>query len=156
MDMPPRNRYSSSVCKVGLLVVACAVGACSDAREESREAARREVQQRIENELAARDDVPEADKAAAAAAIAQDLTDVARESAATQPKLDAANAALEQALGRSEQLAAQDCERLRVELDALQRLAASPDRERLSEAERAALPAEVERMAQVLSDRCGG
>jgi hypothetical protein len=129
---------------------------CSDARDESREAAQRDLQQHIEDNLADRDDIPEADKAAAAAAIAQDFADLARESAAIQPEIDTENERLEQQLGTPAERIAQECAQRRLELDALQRLMANPERELLSDAERAALPAEVERFERSVSERCGG
>jgi hypothetical protein len=136
----------------GLVFSTFALSACSDKYDD----AQRKLEAEISRELAARGDIAAADKEAAAAAIAQDLTDIARESAGIQAEVDAENTRLEQQLGSAEELAAQDCERQRLELQALERLRDDPERERLSDAERAALPAEIERMTGELATRCGG
>jgi hypothetical protein len=136
----------------GLFLATLALSACSDKYDD----AQRKLEAEISRELAARDDIAPADKEAAAAAIAQDFTDIARESAGIQAEVDAENARLEQQLGSAEELAAQDCDRQRLELQALERLRDDPERERLSDAERAALPAEIERMTGELAARCGG
>lgn len=148
--MLPSNMKSRTSLLVTFVAAATVLGACTD----SRDGAQRELQQRIGEELAGRDDIPEADKAAAAAAIAQDLTDVARDSAVLQSEVDAENERLQARLGSAAQLAAADCERQLQELDALRRLAADPDRERLGDAERAALPGEIERLERERADRC--
>jgi hypothetical protein len=149
--MQARNRRLPVRLVAVLPAVFILLGACSDKSDE----AQRDVQQRIERELADRDDIADDDKAAAAEAIAQDLADVARDSAAIQPEIDAANEQLQQELGSAEELAAQDCDRLQAELDALRRLSANPQQERLTAAEIEALPAETERVERVVAERCG-
>ncbi len=98
-------------------ILAILLAGCSD-----RDAIQKQAQGRIAAELSRRQDIPAADRNAAAAAIASHLVDVAEEGAALQPQVDADNAALDAKLGGVASAKARECEQLALELDTLRRM----------------------------------
>lgn len=133
---------------VFLGVVLCVAG-CGDREPGLRE----RVQADVADNLAPRDDIPQSDKGAAAKAIATDIAALERESDEISSELRESEAQLQQELPSQAELAAQDCDQRRQELEALQRLAQDPSA--LDPGQRAELPEEIKRAQAGLAERCG-
>lgn len=132
---------------VSLLVFALAC-ACTDSDDRLRQ----QVRQQVETNLAERDDIPAADREAAAGAIAEDVVRLRREFEYSADEAGGAGEPLEQQTRSPDELAAEDCRQRRLELDALRRLEADP--ESIDAAQRRSLPAEIRSAEAGLAERC--
>jgi membrane-bound lytic murein transglycosylase B len=132
-----------------MLLCAClALCACDDADERLRQ----DVRAQVATNLATRDDVPQADREAAAATIAEDVVQLRRDFEAVQDDTAAAGERAEPQRPSTAELMAEDCARQRLELDALRRLEAEPAS--LDDAQQQTLPAEIRRAEATLEERC--
>lgn len=139
----------SHVGPIALLVAVLCTAGCGNPEPGLQE----RVQADVADNLANRDDIPESDKGAAATAIATDVAALERESAVIGSELGEHDARLQRELPSRAELAAQDCDQRRQELEALQRLAQDPSA--LDPGQQAALPEEIKRAQAGLAERCG-
>lgn len=146
------SSMNSSNPGAGLTVVLLGVLAAVSQACSNRDAVKNEAQRRIDAELAKRDDIAPADRAAAAEAIAADMVDTTAELAAAQSQVDADNAALDQRLVGAEGAKARECAQLQLELDTLRRL--QSERSAVDEAQLADIQAAILRTESRQTDLC--